>query len=235
MSLKDVDWNDISRLLIEVKFDRIDKLLNFIQKSRQTYISRFITVKLKYRPQFSYLAKIVVDKEYENFDNTLSINTATCLEPIVICDVTKISIDLCNLHNEFNVEIDCPGAILEIGYSDRDQLRRKIDFFPIFCRRLTQKCSRYLNALTLNHLLNSTSKIRNLTVYFIDDFLDQKEELSLNVLLRLMRIVCGGILRLEDRDIWNAFLTQELYDPRILGLISEFGYEFSKNPYELVD
>lgn len=234
MSLEDVDWNDISRFLIEVKFDRIDKLLNFIQKSRQTYIHRFITVKLKYRPQFSYLAKIAVDKEYENFDNTLSINTATCLKPIVICDVTKIFIDLCNVNNEFNVEIDCPGAILEIGYSDGDQLRQKIDFFPIFCRRLTQKCAQYLNALTLNHLLNSTSKIRNLTAYFINDYLDHKEELSFNILLRLMRIVCGG-LSSEDKDIWNAFLTQELYDPRILGLISEFGYEFSKNPYELVN
>jgi hypothetical protein len=102
-----------------------------------------------------------------------------------------------------------PGAILdididldyELGKSEKD----------ILCEN---------EFSLLNMMINSESQIRNLEMEYHIGCLSGMRAININSLLRLMILVCCGIE--TANNIWSSFLTQELYDPRLLCLIAKF-------------
>ncbi len=71
----------------------------------------------------------------------------------------------------------------------------------------------------LTAFLNSESNVRNIP--FTINSIDYKELFAFNCTILLMRIVAAGF---NQSGEWNSFLTQGLYDPRLLILIFQMFY-----------
>lgn len=70
---------------------------------------------------------------------------------------------------------------------------------------------------TLDFYLASESPLRNIT--FENYELLDKYNNNLNILICLMRLVTSGLI--GGKNMWSSFLTENLYDPRLLILISQ--------------
>lgn len=87
------------------------------------------------------------------------------------------------------------------------------------------------NELTvLDMMIQSESPLRNLDIKYYVGNLGGMRELNISSLLRLMQFVCCGLnvrdqsQRTFNHSLWSSFLTRELYDPRMLGLIAKFAF-----------
>lgn len=109
--------------------------------------------------------------------------------------------------NVLNWKANFPAAYLETN-----QLEKNKNSY-LFTDRYKYQ-NDYLTAF-----LNSESNVRNIP--FMINSPKHKESLSFNCTILLMRIVAAGF---NQSGEWNSFLTQGLYDPRLLILIFQMFY-----------
>lgn len=116
----------------------------------------------------------------------------------------------CDLNRQWGRDVLEWKANFPAGYLETGQLKKN-KYSALFTDKYTND---YLAAF-----LNSESNVRNIP--FMISSLKQKELSAFNCTILLMRIVSAGLSQNEE---WNSFLTQGLYDPRLLILIFQMFY-----------
>ncbi len=194
---KDIDPSEFTSLTAELKFSTFERLVHFIQQSKteNSYIT--LTFNRSITDTFEANAEVC---RYSDSSFVIHIHVELKEgQSLTIPNIDEVNIDLKYLSTK--PDIDFPQAIVKLlcDSSSRNQLEPK----------------------ALSILLNSTSKLRNLPFFYTSLHDNNDEELKLNFLIRLMRLVCCGMSE-ENSNIWSTFLTKELYDPRLMILIARF-------------
>lgn len=194
--LKDVDVSEIKSLKLELEFSTPEKLIHFLQQSKDQNSYCQLTFSRSKNNTFEAAVE-VCKRSSQSFTIDMHVDLKED-QSITIPGIDAIYINFSYLSKK--PDIDCPGAKVYLS-CDSNYFVNKVE------------------AETLSILLNSASKLRNLP-FFYTSSVDIGDEFKLNFLIRFMSLVCCGVC--GEENMWNFFLTRELYDPRILGGIAAF-------------